>query len=1620
MYKKSPIARSLLLARSAILAYLLSITYSNAQTATDSRINMVWDSQVGCQLNEIDPNSIKDIRELIENGICPRVCENSTVTYSLNGESQYWESSQWSVIGGQVISSSLTSCTVEWGPAGPMGNVSVQIESPELGRQFREICVEIIKGPEANFGIFPDFEPTANICAREEVFFTNLSSSAGGSEIISYYWDFNDGTYSSAFEPSHIFDNEGTYKVVLKVTNSCSCSSTYFMTVFVGSNGFEIACPGVVCQGATQAYSVPADSSVCGSFVWSVEGGSFVGNADGPSVQVVWDNVGPGGFGYLTFDSSNCAIDCAGKKTVKIPVVASTGTIQGETMPCANKQYLYRLPQWPDTEFNWSIQQNTTSGASLVRTDQRNEILVNTGNDGEIVLRATYKNKLLGCDGTAFIVLNVKKNPEISGATQFCVGSSASYVLGDISTSWILEGPAGSEFQFGNDFNFTFAVPGAYTLSASSPNFCNAGKIAITVYKNEEAPELSQFAGPDEICVNTPYTFSLEPMVGFETYWSTSSNGQLIGSTVGDEITVIFSNSNVVPVLTAYRKSNTFPYCSSEATALTLAFPQVNGDIEGLISVCPSSSGNYSIGYLKGENYAWSVTPSNLGSISGSGSSTSIQWNATSVSQIATVKVKIRKCNLYFEKELQVTIKGTPASSITGPATICAEDDLDLEVLLPAATVWESITWDFGDNNSITVPYPQKTASHAYSVPAGENVNMTVNATINGADGCVPFTVTHRVTVSPLPVANLTPPGNKLYCMDDAISLNLTATIQAINGINSPNAVSWYRNGIFIQQGYTFTATTEGNYHAVVKNSNNCESETNHVVITRVNCTNPSVCEYERTIDLDALLSGCAKATATAVTSDPPISYIWNTDGNAEVSAYTQNSFEAVYEKAGIYTITYEATYPDCKIFSQKSVQVPYVSSLRYSLSCGTEPNTYKVKLIDASSFMPQTPVTNRIFKVGNTVVYTGSSSEFEVALSPGNYTISVTVSGANPSGGIFPSCTSTAAISLPDLPSAAFTFEDNRCLGEAITFTASDMLSGLSYHWDFGDGSENRLASVRKVFDTSGTKTVTLTITNRYGCSVSYSSQVVVKANRLNGRIVTPTRACKGSTINLQYVNQGLSVPNRYLWMKGNELVGETTVPTFGVTSNGSYWVLIEDEFGCRKIDIPSVPATFMPLPSAKITGPSIACVDDGVVQLKVADTPSASYEWRLNGIVIGNQSSIYHTVDASGVYNFTVTVGRTQTKMTCYSTSQHTLTVLNRPEPPAVYYDFKGCSPYEFNVYAQSYDEGTYTWSNGAIGSGINVNEGGVYNVIFTNRAGCSSQSEIHVPKNSERYLWVFPSGCHDICDTENPSLLGPLETAEFHSWSWEYNGSPLSVGSDSVNEISAGLAGKYSLTLDNGYCGATSREASISRISCNCDLKASIGKITSELKDFCHFAVEVAFDNIYTEPVTVTLSVPSGMGVFQPAYFVVPPGFHMFNALFIPANGYMGNSALEVVFTTTLSSGKKCRTTDQAKFPKLCPELSESVKQKGFSKEDSTLSIVPNPVLSDAALYYHFAGEGKSEKTISIYTLIGILVDEYRPKDGNGIWNVNLSKYPSGQYIAIMRENGSLIAQKNLIKK
>ena len=81
--------------------------------------------------------------------------------------------------------------------------------------------VNVAAPPTINFSV-----PDELKCVPYTAQFTNLSTA---SEPISSYWDFGDGTTSSAFSPSHVYDQVGVYDVSLTIWTTAGCIDTLTM-----------------------------------------------------------------------------------------------------------------------------------------------------------------------------------------------------------------------------------------------------------------------------------------------------------------------------------------------------------------------------------------------------------------------------------------------------------------------------------------------------------------------------------------------------------------------------------------------------------------------------------------------------------------------------------------------------------------------------------------------------------------------------------------------------------------------------------------------------------------------------------------------------------------------------------------------------------------------------------------------------------------------------------------------------------------------------------------------------------------------------------------------------------------------------------------------------------------------------------------------------------------------------------------------------------------------------------------------------------------------------------------------------------------------------------------------
>ncbi len=106
------------------------------------------------------------------------------------------------------------------------------------------------------------FDAPATACAGSEVTFTDTSTSSGSP---SYFWDFGDGTTSTAASPMHIYSAEGTFTVTLTVNyGDATCQDQVSSNIEITS-GLTVEFSNtntVICEGEslTLALTSPFDT----------------------------------------------------------------------------------------------------------------------------------------------------------------------------------------------------------------------------------------------------------------------------------------------------------------------------------------------------------------------------------------------------------------------------------------------------------------------------------------------------------------------------------------------------------------------------------------------------------------------------------------------------------------------------------------------------------------------------------------------------------------------------------------------------------------------------------------------------------------------------------------------------------------------------------------------------------------------------------------------------------------------------------------------------------------------------------------------------------------------------------------------------------------------------------------------------------------------------------------------------------------------------------------------------------------------------------------------------------------------------------------------------------------
>ena len=198
---------------------------------------------------------------------------------------------------------------------------------------------------------------------------------------------------------------------------------------------------------------------------------------------------------------------------------------------------------------------------------------------------------------------------------------------------------------------------------------------------------------------------------------------------------------------------------------------------------------------------------------------------------------------------------------------------------------------------------------------------------------------------------------------------------------------------------------------------------------------------------------------------------------------------------------------------------------------------------------------------------------------SSGTYLVTLV---AQSSDGCFDSVTSP--VNIQGLPEAAFSIPNPEACYPIFVGFFSQSSGVSSYFWQFGDGETSTDSNPYNFYDEPGAYTVTLIVTNQFGCTdtLSVDSAVVAFPQPTAAFIPIQTAAENGREYNFINQTQGAT---EYLWAFGNGDYSELFEPTYTYPEAGSFDIVLRafNEYGCLdtarySIDVELISGLFVP----------------------------------------------------------------------------------------------------------------------------------------------------------------------------------------------------------------------------------------------------------------------------------------------------------------------------------------------------------------------------------------------------------------------------------------------------------
>ncbi len=922
----------------------------------------------------------------------------------------------------------------------------------------KTLNINVQNAPTASFS--PDI---AAGCAPLEVDFTN--SSVGGN---TFTWIFGDGSGSASVSPNHTFNNYGNvdsvYTVKLIARNAFGCTDTVQSNITVH--------PNAVSQ--FQTFYTPAcnaDSAIflnnslnASSFEWNFGDGSPTTNVINP--KHLFTNSNNTLVNYTVTLIANTPFGCADTSTTTISVYPQPNFDFTLDVDSGCAPFSVQFPVVSGAvAYYWTFGDGTISIAPNPSHTYANNTLIDRTYTVQLVATSAF-----GCNDTTTADIVVHPNPitqfsvdrtagcsplTVSIENQTILGDSLVWTYGDGATSDTMAVIHGHEFVNNTNQTVTYTIGlNAFTANGCSRSFTRNVEVYPSV--------VASYTHPLEGCSPLSFTFENNSLNGNIYQWDLG-NGVV---SLADEPIGGYQNNTIFPDTFDIRLIATSIYgCEDTARSQIVVYPKPNASIvPDRTTGCSPLQVVFQNNSSTADSYAWNYGD---GSISDTAAvihshtflSTSTAPQFFDVSMVASTDFGCTDTAAY-----EITVYPDVIAAFTGNP---------LEGCSPLATNFvnqsfgaSTFFWNFGDGSEAYSPNP----AHNF-VNLSDTINdYTVTMVAQSGFGCTD-TASIAVKVHPNP--------------------DISFAVAGIEGCFPAE---------FTFGNYSRGASTFNWVYGDGTNSNNGDSLHTHTYVNSgtelatysvtLNGTSDYGCTAAATVDVDVIpeiiadvvqpQGGCSPYTAEFVNNSVgAFTYYWEFGDNTySQDAEPTHFYTNANAEDSVYTVRFIASSlwgcGDTLVFD-----IPVVGQPQAAFVAAPSVQTFPAATVNVANLSAANSTAEFEWVWGDGIIElsddpaTPNAHTYETW---GEYTINLIVGNQV--------CNDTAKQDIriePPLPIADFEGEGIGCMPLVVSFTNTSTY-GVTYLWDFGDGTNSNQVNPTHTYYQSGTYNVMLTVTGPGG----------------------------------------------------------------------------------------------------------------------------------------------------------------------------------------------------------------------------------------------------------------------------------------------------------------------------------------------------------------------------------------------------------------------------------------------------------------------------------------------------------------------------------------------------------